>query len=325
VTISGTTTLQAGATTQLTAVAKDASGATVDSAITWSSSAPTLIAVAGDGLVTATHIASATITATAGGKSATATVTSSLTPFTFNFDPTMSAADQQTVKDAVQYAQTFYKTFYGRNVQNPSTINGSVTDPGCARPGNSAFTGAGTVTFCINQLGWTNFGSVMKTKITIHETFHLIQFEQHWIGIPTPGPDWMVEGSAELMGFLAINSEGLLDFGTAKGCQVKQVSDFSHQMPPGLPPLSSLETQMQWQTVVGPAYSLALLGMDNLTSSKVSVGAAIKAYGDGVAAGTQPPVAFTNAFGMTTTAFYSQFLTYEAGLPVPVNYLCGGL
>jgi hypothetical protein len=64
--------------------------------------------------------------------------------------------------------------------------------------------------------------------------------------------------------------------------------------------------------------------MDYATAGK-SVGASIKAYGDALAAGSQPPVAFNTAFGMTTTAFYDQFLTYEAAFVRPASDMCGWL
>jgi hypothetical protein len=323
VTVTGTASLQAGGTTQLTAVAKDASGSVVSTPVTWSSSSPTLIAVSNAGLVTAAHIATATITATADGKSGSISITSALTPFTFDFDPSMTADEQQRVKDAVQFAQSFYLTYVGRNVQKPATIKGSVTDPGCQRPGSSAFTGAGVVTLCIAQQGWTLQGPIMKTKVAIHETFHLVQFEMGWLGGPNPGPDWIAEGSAELLAFHAIDAEGLLAFDTGKGCQVKQVSDFTQRQPPGLPPLSQLETHAQWQGVVGPAYSLAYLGMDQLTSSGAGVGASIKAFGNAMAAGQSYQAAATAAFGTSPTAFYAQFPAYETALPVPPNFLCG--
>src|SRR6266851_2879166 len=68
--------LLVGATLQLSAVTKDAAGATLSGrVVTWSSSAPAVATVSASGLVTGVAAGSATITATSEGKSGTATVT----------------------------------------------------------------------------------------------------------------------------------------------------------------------------------------------------------------------------------------------------------
>ncbi len=71
-----TYTLSAGATVQLTATLKDASGNLLTGrTVTWSSSNPAAASVDGGGLVTGEEIGSATITATTEGKSGTAQIT----------------------------------------------------------------------------------------------------------------------------------------------------------------------------------------------------------------------------------------------------------
>jgi len=77
VTVSPTTAgLLINATRQLSAVTKDAAGATLSGrVVTWSSSAPAVATVSASGLVTGVAAGSATITATSEGKSGTATVT----------------------------------------------------------------------------------------------------------------------------------------------------------------------------------------------------------------------------------------------------------
>ncbi len=71
-----TSTLDVGATAQLTAVAYDASGAVVQGkAIAWSSSASTVASITSTGLLTGVTPGTATITATADGRRGTADVT----------------------------------------------------------------------------------------------------------------------------------------------------------------------------------------------------------------------------------------------------------
>ena len=322
ITITGATTSQVGQTTALTAVAKDAAGNPVTVPITWASSDATLIDVSTSGTVTATRIGTVTITATAGSATASVSFTSSLTPYTFVFPAEMTAADQQTVRDGVQYAHAYHAIIFGRQIVQASTVSASSTAAGCSQGGAAAFTGAKAVTFCIANPGWTQNGPIQRQKIVQHELFHVWQFEYKWLGNPaTAGANWVIEGSAELMGFRGIANRNLLTFTTALGCQVKQVADFAVQHPPGLPALSTVESQQTFQTTVGPLYAQSMLAMDQLTTSGGLV--ALKTYTDAIAAGTQWQTAFQTSFGMSTAAFYSQFPTYRAGQAVPPNYLCG--
>ncbi|HXT17912.1 MAG TPA: Ig-like domain-containing protein [Gemmatimonadaceae bacterium] len=323
ISISGTSSLQAGTTTQLTATVKDASGAAITSVpVTWSSSDATLITVSNTGLVNAGHIANVTITATAGGKSATLAVTSSLTPYTFSFDPATSASDQQLIKDAVQFAAGFYQTTFGRTITTASTISTSTTSDGCSRGGSAAFTGAGAVTFCTSNAGWVLNGPISRQKITVHEVFHLWQFQYKWLGNPnTAGADWLIEGSAEFMGYDGMDAEKLIPIATTRGCMAKQVADFAKQQPPGLPSLPTLEPATVLQTTVGPVYPYSWIAVDELIAS-AGIGS-LKVYADAIASGTPWQTAFQTAFGTSISAFYAQFPGYLASQPVPANFLCG--
>jgi hypothetical protein len=151
-----------------------------------------------------------------------------------------------------------------------------------------------------------------------HEVFHLWQFEYKWLGTPSlPGAHWVIEGSAELMGFRGVDARGLLSFSTALGCQLKEVADFA----PGVPPLSNVETAQTFSGTAGPMYPLSMIAMDRLTAVRGLV--SLKAYADAIASGTAWQAAFESSFGTTTSAFYSQFPAYRSGLPVPPQYLCG--
>lgn len=325
VTVSGTNALEAGTSTRLTAIVKDASGVALTNVpVTWSSSDSTLMTVAADGTVNALRIATVTITATANGKSGSLDVTSSLTPYTFSFPAGTSASDAQLIKDAVQYGSAFFRTAFGRTIVKPTTVTGATSAPGCdSRAGNAAFTGAGAVTFCVANQGWIANGPISRQKITVHELFHVWQFESKWLGGPTPaGADWIIEGSAELVGYLGIDSRGLLPIQTVRGCVVKEVTDFAKQQPPGLPPLSTVESAQAFQQTVGPLYSYALSAMDQLTTTATNGVKSLVTYGDAIGGGAQWQTAFQSAFGQTTAAFYAQFPAYYASLPIPPTYSC---
>ncbi|MBL8962229.1 MAG: Ig domain-containing protein, partial [Gemmatimonadetes bacterium] len=71
----GAAQVEVGATVQFTAAAKDAKGAAMAASFTWTSAAPTVASVDGAGVVTGVAPGTASITATADGVSATASIT----------------------------------------------------------------------------------------------------------------------------------------------------------------------------------------------------------------------------------------------------------
>jgi len=151
----------------------------------------------------------------------------------------------------------------------------------------------------------------------------VLQFEEKWLGNPaTAGADWIIEGSAELVGYAGVDAMGLLPLATTRGCVVKEVTDFAHQQPPGLPALSTVESAQVFQTTVGPIYSYSLTAMDELTTKSGAGLASLKTYGEAIGGGTAWQTAFQTAFGMSVTAFYTQFPAYYATLPIPATYSC---
>ena len=243
-------------------------------------------------------------------------------PITFTFDPATSASDQQLIQQAAQFARDFMLATFGRTLQKAATITTSTTAAGCTNGGGSAFTGSQNLNICIANFGWTVHDTINRQKIVIHEMFHLLQFELHWLGgaPTTTGPQWLIEGAAEYVGWLGIANQNLLAFATARGCMVKQVADFAQQQPPGLPNLSQLESGQQF-SMPGPVYPLAMIGVDQLvTASGVN---SLLNYGTALASGTAYASAFQTAFTTPLATFYNQFPAYKAGLTVPANFLCG--
>jgi hypothetical protein len=167
----------------------------------------------------------------------------------------------------------------------------------------------------------------MQQKITIHELFHVWQYEYKWLGIGHDGPAWIVEGSAELVGMSGADAMGLAPLATLRGCAVKEVTDFNTRTPPGLPSLSQVEPINVWQTTIGPLYSYAWPAMEELTTNAGGI-ATLGTYGDAVATSGGPTgwqVAFQTAFKTSASTFYAQYPTYWASLTVPANYVCGGI
>lgn len=255
----------------------------------------------------------------------TAIAPSNFGVFTFTFDDGTSVADQALIGEGVQIANDYFTAAFGRTPTRASQIRGALSAPGCGQGGGgaSAFTGSGTVTICMGNLGWTTHGPITKRKIVIHEVYHLLQFERRWLGLQTTaasGPMWLVEGAAELAAYKAIESRGLSPYSTAQGCQIKEYTDFGQRQPPGLPNLSALDSQQNWAQTQGPLYALAMTGVDQLVTAR-GLGA-LTSYMDAIAP-SGPAGAFQSAFGQSQTAFYDQFPAYRAALPVPASYQCG--
>jgi hypothetical protein len=276
----------------------------------------------GGGASTPTSPTTPTATTPTPAPAPTPTPTVLTGPYTFDFAAGTSASEQDLIRSATQVAHDFLQGALGRTVEQQTTISGVVSAAGCSQGGGAAFTGARSITFCLANSGWTVHGPVTKQKIVIHEVYHVLQFERRWLGNPaTAGPDWLIEGAAEVVGYRGIASRNLLSYSTAVGCQVKEVADFGMRQPPGLPNLSAIESRQQFQTTQGPLYALSMMGMDQLLSATSLT--ALNTYGDAIAAGTAWQTAFQSAFGTSVTTFYTNFPGYRSGLAVPPAYLCG--
>jgi hypothetical protein len=247
--------------------------------------------------------------------------------FSFSFDAGTSVSDQALIGEAVQIASDYFTTTFGRTLTQPVQIRGSLTAQGCGLNGTggaAAFTGQAVSTYCMGNQGWNANGPILKRKIVIHETYHLLQFERRWLGLPggqASGPTWLIEGSAELVGYHALDSRGLLPYSTSQGCQVKEFTDFGVNEPPGLPNLDAVESPEAFSRTRGPLYALSMTGLDQLIGGRGL--AALNTYMDSLANAANPwPTAFQSAFGQTPAAFYAQFPSYRASLPVPASYQC---
>ena len=138
-------------TTTLTATVRDADGATMTgAAVTWSTDKPSIASVTQSGVVTGMSPGTATITATSGGKSGTATITVALAPVaTVTLSPPqLNLRDRNnqrtgtltvTLKDANGNTLTGRSVTWSSSNTNVATVNqsGVVT---AQNPGNATIT-----------------------------------------------------------------------------------------------------------------------------------------------------------------------------------------
>jgi len=241
----------------------------------------------------------------------TAPSTSTSGVFTFNFDAGMQVSDQDLIKNAVTNAAAFYQSAVGRGVTQATTISVSATAAGCADPGSAAFTGIRTLTICGKNNGWLAHNTLNRTKIVMHETFHLVQFEMRWLGTANPdatSAHWIDEGSAEFMGWQGVANQGLISFSAARSCMAAQAAPA-----PASQTLSGMETGAGFGGAgAGVPYQLSMMGMDQLVTPKGLP--SLVTYGNAVSTGTSWPTAFQNAWGTSTTSFYAGFPAYRSGL-----------
>jgi len=159
-----TATIQAGASTQLTATTKDAHGNTLTGrTVTWTSSNPSVATVDQSGKVTGVAAGSATITATSEGKSGSTVVTVTPAPVaTVTVSPSPASVKRGsnlgltvTLLDAAGHALTGRVITWSSSDTSRATVNSSGVVHGVAE---------GTVTITATSEGKTGTSTVTVTK-----------------------------------------------------------------------------------------------------------------------------------------------------------------
>ena len=325
ITITGVATLEVNATTKLVAVVKDGLGNPVSSAVTWSSSDPTIVYVNEDGSAGALRIGPVTIRAAIGGVSNTFVLSGQMKSFPIAFDAGISVAEQQLVRDAVLYAYPFYQLaltlpplapFPVFTPTTSATIRGVLSSPLCdAAIGTVARTVGSVITVCMASAGWIARGPVFRQKIVAHELFH--RFQAQWNSSTTAltSAEWALEGMAELMAASSFTERNLMSLATWRACLAEEINAYAKDHPPGLPGLSQMEGLNSIQNVAGPGYARAALAVDQL-----SVGRTLAVFNQYV--GISDEASFPTTFGRTRSDFYSDAPRYVASLPAPVAGSC---
>lgn len=227
-------------------------------------------------------------------------VTQARAQVTYQVQSGVSAENQDTITEGVGLAQDVLAAQWGGDL----TGNVSVAiKTSTSAPAGGA--GNGTLTFNTGNAVWVDTTVRQRVKIAVHEYVHLWQSQRSNKAL---GWAWIVEGSAEFVAFQAIIDKGLISPAEVRAFHVAIVTSSST-----LPELQAMETSI---SAPGPVYSLAYLAVESLVTK--SGPDSLIDYFDLRGDGQSHAAAFSAAFGLSSTTFYSQFAAERAALQ-PVN------
>jgi hypothetical protein len=249
-------------------------------------------------------------------------------PATYVFGSEVTSAQQAALRDALDLGARFIRSALGRELPSFTVwayadLEGLIrvyaetapTEPANARDIWTRGTFA-TVTFRKAWFGpnWLNerFGPNL-TKIAVHETFHILQSElagdQSLRGgfddVPRAGPRWISEGSAELVGYLAIADARLTTMPGVRADWAQRAKS----SPVTLQRLAILRGQFE---AGANAWGIMPLAVERL----VGEGGAAKvlSYFEAIGRGQPWETAFATVFGKSVETFYAEFEAYRSQL-----------
>ena len=248
-------------------------------------------------------------------------------PATYLFGPELTTVQQASLRDALDIGARFIRSALGRELPPFSVwahtdleslirvyAETAPTEPANARDIWTRGTVA-TVTFRKAWFGptWFQGDRANLTKIAVHETFHVLQSELAGEGslnsgfdnLPRAGPRWISEGSAELVGYLAIADARLTTMSGVRADWTQRAKS----SPVTLQRLAILRGQFE---AASNAWGIMPLAIDRL----VGEGGAAKVltYFQAIGLGEPWEAAFTTAFGKSIDVFYAEFAAYRSGL-----------
>jgi hypothetical protein len=220
---------------------------------------------------------------------------------TFRTEAGIATEDRDDIKEGLRLAQDFFDDSFGIDVAQPVIV---VIQRGASAPA-SAYANEHTLTFSTEHSVWRDSSALHRTKIAIHEYFHVLQSELD--GGRQPGPRWLLEGSAEYVAWQAVVAQGLVDESAVRD---RWVGGALHG-PTADVPLDQLAFDVD-PSVACCLYEVAPLAVGELVAS---VGIkALRAYYTAIGTGTPWADAFAKAFGQTPEEFYDVFAGVRAGL-----------
>ena len=248
-------------------------------------------------------------------------------PATYVFGPEVTSAGQTALGEALDLGARFVRSSMGRelpafSVWGYTDLESLIRVYADTAPTEQAnardIWTRGTVAVASYRKAW--FGpawfadsTTNRTKIAVHETFHIVQIDQAgdrtfnsgFDDIPRAGPRWISEGSAELVGYLAIADARLTSMSTVRADWVQRTKS----SPVTLQRLALLRGQFE----AGPnGWGIMPLAVERLVGDGGA--ARVLSYFQMIGRGDPWEAAFAAAFGRSADAFYAEFATYRSGL-----------
>lgn len=250
-------------------------------------------------------------------------------PASYTFGAEVTPAQQAVIRDGLDIGARFIRSALGRelppfNVWAFGDVEAMIrayadTEPTTLENSRNTWTrGTSAVASCrktwFGPLWFTGGGPEWHLKkIAVHEAFHILQCELAGQGslnsgnddLPRAGPRWISEGSAELVGYLAIADARLMSMAAIRGDWLQRTKT----SPATLERLAILRGQFEGGNAIWGIMPLAverLVGDGGL--SKLIV------YSETIGRGVPWESAFATAFGKNVQTFYAEFDAYRRGL-----------
>ncbi len=216
---------------------------------------------------------------------------------TYIVDQEVSPADESLIREGFTLAQDF--AFHVLDVDEMGSfvveIRGDDYDDRFVGYANSNH----IITQPNHPLWVETYPPLRRQQHPVHEYFHLVQEELSGTTNPVQmGPVWMLEGTAEYFGWLALEEAGIV---SSDEVRLYHMANVTHDQTIG--PLMTYETGTDLYRF-GSSYSLSALGVEMLVER-----AGISSLADfyrGLKDGSWSD-SFTAAFDFTPTEFYALF------------------
>ena len=249
-------------------------------------------------------------------------------PATYIFGSEVTPAQQAALRDGLDLGARFIRSALGRelppfNVWAYADVEALIrayAETAPTTPENSrniwtrgTFAAGGFRKLWFGPLWLLDTRGDNATKIAVHEAFHVLQFELAGVGsmnsgfddIPRAGPRWLFEGSAELVGYLAIADARLTDMPVVRADWAQRAKSSSVT----LQRLAILRGQFE---AGGNAWGIMPLAVERLVGDGGA--AKVLSYYEAIGRGEAWQAAFASVFGKSIETFYAEFEAYRGGL-----------
>jgi hypothetical protein len=206
--------------------------------------------------------------------------------------------ERDSIKQGIDIALAYFSAM-GAPLQKSVTVQVRGEAAGCAY---TATAQEHTIVVCGASIVWRGSSQLQRSKILVHELFHVIQFDlgQGWLA-----PRWIIEGSAEYVAYSAIIDQGLISR-TETNVQLglsgrRPALAMIHST------LRELEPEAEWLAAGDaqePTYALAYAAIEILVAK--SGLDAIRVFFAGLEPGVDWRFVFMKSFGVSVDALYDE-------------------